>query len=106
MAAPTIHEAERESGASGAVLRGAKIDLAAAAARRRVGQDVVVCGADVDANRKLAIRIETAVGPATRPQAPHKNAGPMALAHLHQLNRSPDGHTFYETDRRKTKRMP
>ncbi len=30
----------------------------------------------------------------------------MALPHLHQVNRSPDGHTFYETDRRKAKKQP
>ena len=104
--APTIHEADRESGASGAVLRGNALDLAAAVARRRIGLDVVVCGSDGDANRRLAFQVESAVGPATRPQAPHRNAGPMSLPHLHQLNRSPDGHTFYETDRRKTKKRP
>jgi hypothetical protein len=44
--------------------------------------------------------------PASRPQAPHKRAGPMALPHFHQQNRSPDGHTFYETDKRKAKKQP
>lgn len=103
---PTIHEAERESGPSGAVLRGARIDLAAAVLRKRAGQDVVVCGGDIDANRRPAVQVEPAVGAATRPQAPHRSAGPMALPHLHQANRSPDGHTFYETDRRKAKKKP
>jgi hypothetical protein len=28
------------------------------------------------------------------------------LPHFHQQNRKPDGHTFYETDKRKTKKMP
>ncbi len=104
--APTIHEAERESGASGAVFRGAMLDLVAAVGRRRAGLDVVVCGSDVDANRRLAYQIESTVGRSTRPMAPHKSAGPMALPHFHQRNRSPDGHTFYETDRRKTKKKP
>jgi hypothetical protein len=103
---PTIHEAERESGPSGAVLRGPLIEMAAAVARRKAGQDVVVCGSDVDANRRLAYQIEATVGPATRPQFPHTSAGPMSLPHLHQRNRSPDGHTFYEADKRKTKKKP
>jgi hypothetical protein len=103
---PTIHEAERESGPSGAVLRGAVLDMTAAVARRRMSLDVVVCGLDKDANRRLAYQIEAAVGPATRPQTPHKIAGPMALPHFHQRSRSPDGHTFYEIDRRKTKGKP
>jgi hypothetical protein len=103
---PTIHEAERESGVSGAVLRGSIIDIAAASARRRLGQDVVVCGSDVDVNRRLAYQIEAAVGPTTRPEPPHKRPGPMALPHFHQSNRSPEGHTFYETNRRKTKKKP
>jgi hypothetical protein len=105
-APPTIHEAERESGLSGAVLRGGEINLAAAVARRRTGNDVVVCGAETDANRRLAFQVEATVGPASKPQWPHKRAGPKALPHFHQRNRSPDGHTFYETDKRKTKRKP
>jgi hypothetical protein len=38
---PTIDEAERAPGPSGAVLRGAEVDFAAAVARRRAGEDVV-----------------------------------------------------------------
>jgi hypothetical protein len=102
----TIHEAEREPGPSGAVLRGAELDLAAAVARRQTGADVVVCGPDTDTNRRLAYRVEAGVGPPTRPQAPHKNAGPLALPHFHQQSGVPDGHTFYETDKRKAKRKP
>jgi hypothetical protein len=101
---PTIHEAEREPGLSGAVLRGAELDLAAAIARRQAGEDVVVCGSDTDTNRRLAYQVEAGVGTPSRPQAPHKSAGPMALPHFHQVNRTPDGHTFYETDKRKTRR--
>jgi hypothetical protein len=101
-----IHEAERESGPSGAVLRGSALDLATAVARRRTGADVVICGPDMDANRRQAYQLEFAVGPVTKPQSPHTRAGPMALPHFHQRSRSPEGHTFYETPKRKTKRKP
>ncbi|HKI31516.1 MAG TPA: hypothetical protein VKA46_06585 [Gemmataceae bacterium] len=104
--APTIHEAERASGASGAVLRGVEIDFTAAVVRRRAGEDVVVCGSDLDANRRLAYKIESGVGPASRPQTPHRRAGPLSLPHFHQVTRSPDGHTFYETENRKTRKKP
>ena|SRR5437588_8428638 len=103
---PTIHEAERSSGPSGAVLRGAEIDFATAVTRRRNGEDGVVCGGIIDANRRLAAPIEAAVGPATRAQIPHVKAGPLALPHFHQQQRFPDGHTFYETTRRKARRKP
>src|ERR1043166_8674853 len=103
-AVPAIHEAERESGLTGAVLQGKELDWAAAVARRRAGDDVVVCGPDGDANRRQAYQVEAAVGPASRPQAPHLRAGPMALPHFHQKNRAPDGHTFYETERRRAKK--
>jgi hypothetical protein len=95
---PRIYEATLESGASGWVIRGSEIDLAAAIARRQSGRDVVICGCAVKANRSLARTIETAVGTATRPQHPHKNAGAHALPHFHQQSRAVDGHTFYETD--------
>ena len=36
---PTIHEAERASGPSGAVIRGAEIDMATAVGRRQAEQD-------------------------------------------------------------------
>src|SRR6185369_2413404 len=98
---PTIHEAERASGPSGAVLWGAEIDFAAAVARRQAGVDVVVRGDDIDVNRRLALQIESAVGPALR-GVPHRfTAGPLALPHFQQVTPPPDGHTFYETDRRK-----
>jgi hypothetical protein len=100
----TIYEAAREPGLSGAVLRGDELAVASAVARRQAGEDVVVCGVDTDANRRLAFQVEAAVGLATRPQAPHTRAGPMALPHFHQRNRSPEGHTFYETEKRKAKR--
>ena len=100
----TIHEAELDSGASGAVLRGSELDMHGAVARRRAGQDVVICGPDTGENRRLAFEVEAGVGPVSKPQAPHERAGPMALPHFHQRHRSPDGHCFYETDKRKAKR--
>jgi hypothetical protein len=105
---PTIHEAELASGPSGAVLRGNELDFAAAVARRRAGQDVVVCGDDLAANRHLAGQIEAAVGPRTGPQKPHVKAGPFALPHFHQVSRLPDGHCFCETDnpRKKARQKP
>ena len=93
---PRVFEATLASGPSGAVIRAAEIDLAAAIARRRAGGDVVVCGGDVKANGKLARQIESAVGPAM-PQPPHRYAGPNALPHFQPVKRPPAGHTFYET---------
>jgi hypothetical protein len=106
---PSIHEAILASGASGAVLKGAEIDLASAVARRLAGLDIVVCGDNLRANRNLARAIETAVGPATRPQMPHKrSAGPAALPHFQQQTGNPGGHSFYETDnpQRKARKNP
>jgi hypothetical protein len=100
----TIHEAERVPGPSGAVARGAELSFDEAVVRRRAGQDVVVCGDDTDTNRTLAGRIEAAVGPRTRPQAPERKAGSQSLPHFHQLSRAPDGHAFYETDKRKARK--
>ncbi len=104
--APTIHEAERASGASGAVLWGAEIDLAAAVARRQANEDVVVRGGDLDANRALAQAIEAAVGRYMRGPPHKRSAGPLALPHFQQVTPPPDGHTFYETDKRKARKRP
>jgi hypothetical protein len=65
-------------------------------------------GNDVDANRRLATQIESAVGPCLR-GVPHiKQAGPHALPHFQQQPRIPPpprGHAFYETARRKARRQ-
>lgn len=103
--ATTIHEAELASGPSGAVEYGIAIDEHSAVARRKNGKDIVVRGADTSTNRSRAYAIEAQVGPPSRPQFPHTSkAGPMALPHFHQKTRSPEGHSFYETDRRKARR--
>jgi hypothetical protein len=94
---PTIHEATLASGPSGAVIRGAEIDLTTAIGRRQAGLDVVVCGDDVKANSRLARQIEASVGPSEK-ETPHKRVGPCALPHYQPITRPPAGHTFYETD--------
>jgi len=99
----SIHEAERASGPSGAVLYGPEITVNAAVAVRKMGKDVVVRGEDHRANRKLAGQIESAIGPAER-QDPHKQAGPMVLPHYQQKQKPPEGHTFYETNKRKARK--
>src|SRR5436305_12932019 len=84
--APTIHAAELGSGGSGAVIRGAEIDFATAVTRRQGGENVVVCGEDINANRRLAERIEQAVGPHKRGEPHKRSAGPRALPHFQQLD--------------------
>jgi hypothetical protein len=106
---PKIHDATLASGPSGAVLKGAEIDFAAAVVRRKSGENIVVCGDNVKANRALAQAIEAAVGPATKCQVPHqRTAGSAALPHFQQVNQSHPGHSFYETDnlRRKARKNP
>jgi hypothetical protein len=88
------------------VLRAAEIDFAAAVARRQAGQNVVVCGDDAGANKRLAGQIEAAVGPCKRSDPHIRHAGPHALPHYQQTVRAPPGppgHTFYETARRKAR---
>jgi hypothetical protein len=101
---PTIHEAELASGPSGLVDCGAELTFVEAVARRQGRRDVVVCGEDGTANKRLAGQIEAAVGPCTRPQPPERKAGPRALPHFHQVSRDPEGHMFYETDKRKARK--
>jgi len=102
---PTIHEASLASGPSGAVEWDKLLDFQAAVARRRAGLDIVVRGDDLAANRSLARTVEASVGTPSRPQFPHtSSAGSQALPHFHQLSRSPEGHSFYETDKRKAKK--
>lgn len=104
---PTIYEATRAGGPSGAVTRGAAIDEATAITRRQAGLDVVVCSDDIDANRRLAQRIEAGAGPPSKAQSPHKRgAGPHALPHFQQAKAPPEGHTFYETAKRKARKRP
>jgi len=103
---PSIHEAELAPGTSGAVWYGVEIDVAAALARRMVGENVVVPGADVGANRALAQQIEAAVGPYQRGVPHTERAGPFALPHFQQKARSHQGHSFYETPNRRARKRP
>jgi hypothetical protein len=103
----TIHEAELASGPSGAVEFGVEIDEPMAVARRRNGKDIVIRGNDLRTNRSRAYQIEAQVGPPSKPQPPHTStAGQMALPHFHQKSRTPQGHAFYETEKRKAKKKP
>jgi hypothetical protein len=100
---PKIYEAALASGPSGAVLKGAEIDQGAAVVRRQAGENIVVCGNSLAANRNGARAIEAVVGPYER-QDPHDElAGPLALPHFQQQDRSRKGHSFYETDNHKAR---
>src|SRR5262245_13380240 len=102
-AAPTIHRAAL--GTRGRVIRSDQISETEAVAERTAGRDVVVCGPDVRDNRRLAKKIEDQVGP-NRRQDPHDKEGPYALPHFQPDPRPPEGHTFYETPRRKAAKNP
>jgi hypothetical protein len=102
---PSIHEGELSSELSGAVDYGPEISEAQAVTRRQAGLDIVVRGTDRAANRRLAGKIESAVGDAI-PHFPHRAAGAYALPHWQQKSRSPAGHSFYETDNFKARKKP
>ncbi len=105
--APTVHEAERASGPSGAVEWGPQLTPEQAAERRRNGLDIVVRGDDERVNRRLARAVEALVGPPGPAQFPHTGrAGPLALPHFHQASRTPSGHSYYETAKRKARKKP
>jgi hypothetical protein len=101
---PTVHEAELSSGPSGAVEWGAELTDDQAVNRRKQGLDIVVRGATEKETGLKAAAIEKQVGTPITADPPHRRAGPMALPHYHQVSRSPGGHSFYETTRRKAKR--
>jgi hypothetical protein len=103
-AAPVVMEAYPTHDGTGWVDVGNVLTIAEATRRRAAALDVVVCGDDHMANRRLAVQVEGAVGPVSRAQLPHKGAGPHALPHYHQASRVPSGHTFYETANLKARR--
>lgn len=103
MEPPSIHEASLASGPSGSVLRGAELTREIAIARRLTGQDVVICGNDFKANRRLALDIESSVGTCERHEPHDALAGPASLPHFQQKVQPPSGHCFYETSRRKAR---
>ena len=90
-------------GREGAVIRGEEISQVEAERIRKTGGDVVVCGADHEANRRLARTIERNANGVVRACHPHKNEGKHALPHFQPLIRPPEGHSFYETPKLKAK---
>jgi hypothetical protein len=97
---PEIFEATL--GPGGSVVRGRTINQSQAEVRRANGDDVVVCGPDLAANRGLARIIEVNANGSAKRCPPHANAGPDALPHYQPDPRPPAGHTFYETPNRHT----
>jgi hypothetical protein len=97
----TVHEAELAT--DGAVMWAAELTDDEAVQRRLLGLDVVVRGPDKAANVKKAKKIEGRIG-RWEADKPHEKEGPLALPHLHQESRSPDGHCFYETARRQARK--
>jgi hypothetical protein len=92
---------EATLGFQGSVIRGNPISQVQAVLLRAKGRDVVVCGSDLAANRRLALTIEMNANGSAKRCPPHPNAGPNALPHFQPDPRPPDGHTFYETPYRK-----
>lgn len=77
--APEIFAAQL--GAHGSVAKGNQITEAEAVNRRKSGLDVVVCGSDLNGNRSLAEKIETAASGKAKRCPPHASAGRSALPH-------------------------
>jgi hypothetical protein len=96
-----IHKATL--GSNGDVTKGAPLSEPEAVTERKAGRDVVVCGTDLEANRDLAKKIERRANGTYKLCPPHSTAGPNALPHCQPNPRGPQGHTFYETPRRKAK---
>ncbi len=96
---PEIYEATL--GGNGSVHKGQPLTQARAVARRKIGQDVVICGANLSANRMLAGSIERNANGSAKRCPPHASAGANALPHYQPDPRPPAGHTFYETPNRK-----
>lgn len=102
---PIIHRAELRT--SGAVVRLGVLTEREAVEVRRDGGEVVVCGEDHRANRLLAQAIEAAAlgEQAYTPHPPHDRTRTdrNALPHFQPEERPPTGHTFDETDNRKSR---
>ncbi len=93
---PEIYEAML--GNAGSVKKGVPITQTQAEERRRNGLDVVVCGSNRGANRRLAGLIERNAVKKAKCCPPHLSAGGRSLPHWQPDPRPPDGHSFYETD--------
>jgi hypothetical protein len=90
-------------GPNGAVIKGAAITQAEAVVLRKKGDNVVVCGPNLAANKSLAKTIEANANGRWIPHRPHASAGRNALPHVQPDPGPPGGHTFYETPNRKAK---
>lgn len=77
------------------------ISQAEAELRRKSGDDVVVVGPNLQANRTLAQAIELNANGYAQRHPPHPSAGLNALPHYQPKFRPPAGHAFYETPNRK-----
>jgi hypothetical protein len=93
---------EATTGSFGAVIKGKEISEADAVSRRKAGLDVVVCGNVLATNRRIAGTIEGQANGTYKRCPPHANAGQLALPHYQPEIRPPEGHTFYETEHRKS----
>lgn len=91
-------------GTGGDVLRGDALSEAVAGKERQSGRDVVVCGQDTITNRDLAPKIEQTANGDCKACPPHVAMGPGALPHFQPDPRPPEGHCFYETNTRKSKK--
>ena len=87
-------------GPDGTVIKGHPLTQTQAERRRKLGLDVVVCGSDLSANRRLAGLIERNANGKAKRCPPHPSAGPRALPHYQPEPRTVLGHTFYETPNR------
>jgi len=76
---PVVTIFEASTGANGAVVRGQVITQDQAEARRKAGQDVVVCGPNLRENRRLAGAIERNANGSAKRCPPHESAGDHAL---------------------------
>lgn len=90
-------------GEGGSVVKGTALTQTEAESRRKAGEDVVVCGANLSVNRSLAGTIERNANGKTKRCPPHASAGKNALPHFQPDPRPPEGHTFYETTHRKAR---
>lgn len=88
---------------NGDVIKKDEITEAEAIDERKAGRDVVVCGDDVSANSNLAKKIEQSANGTWKRCGAHANAGANSLNHYQPDPRPPDGHTFYETKKRKAR---
>ena len=91
-------------GTGGDVIRGVEIDEPTAIAERKAGRDVVVCGPELGDNRDLAKKIETVANGNCVEHSPHPSSGPGALFHFQPDPRPPDGHCFFESKTRKSRK--